>query len=1155
MKLQSITLVNFGVYAQHTFQFDAAPVVLVYGQNESGKTTALNGIRQTLYGFPVRTPYLVRQGMRGQATMVSQTGSQIEFSRKKARVDEVAGTVDGNPVSADTLAHLLCNLSLDDYQSLFGFSLLELQRGEDALKTTPLTQALAGGGLDGMTRLESLQSDLSGALTDLYKARGSTSPINVLLREIQQTRESLRQAQVLPSAVKQLQAERAELQERAAELREQHAAAIHRRSQLQRSAKAQPLCVTFQSLTSELEKIEIPESVDSRTVANWSEFNRQRKELASQEKELRSSAHRDQLLLKQLGGHNQLSGHEPAIQLLGGQAAAIEEKRARRQQLSEHLATAQTRQQSLLDGLNLKELTSDLRNTNVAPHVRDELDQLSSELAELSQQEIAAKTRLSALKESNNNDTDESLALDDDELLQLQSALDDLREAEAKLQRLEQLRQAQADDGSIAQLHHQLSSQLKPDAVLDEDFHFSSQPNLEAIAEKHTSIEQELASEQREQAKLKSEITELQRRCQSVLQPEDNELLREESTLKQQRDAIMDQWLDELTQPLIAASIDAQQQQQRLEQLQAITESLDANQRRMIRSAKSLAERAYLDDALAERTAQYETAGKKIEVLHASLLQTAQLFYDELEHLPIKLGPVDVLLKWTADFRTWQLQQQKASATAKQVYIQQGVVAEFRSALIDLWPTAISHTASSSSLAQQLQRFQLQAQQSADSAARRQKVQQECAGLAKRLQQLSSRKSEISAKYLTWLNQFPVAGDWPLSAAGRLVDSLQQLQGVEQSIQRSSDEAKELDRILEQFAANVNELVGQLPISLPTGLPEQHARTLLTQLQSLQKDQEQRAKLSASVEHNESRLEQVTTELRRVDDRLADICATVGDQDPHMVQQTMQRISRAEKIRTEIAQLRASLTVLAAGEELGAFIAQTLESNASDSQLELHELQLEINELEGKREECNRAIGVLTERFDRFSQNNRVAELLQKLAGQRAELSELAQQWILFKTGHHILNRSIELFAEENEPELIRLARGFLSRLTDGRYVGVEHQRGKGGGFLVRAADGAALTPTQLSSGTREQLYLALRMAYISHHCSQHEPLPVLMDDCFVNFDDDRMHHAIEAVGQWRDDIQTVIFSCHRRTRDAVESLLPTAKIIDLQAQAELAMR
>ena len=43
MKLQSITLVNFGVYAQHTFQFDAAPVVLVYGQNESGKTTALNG--------------------------------------------------------------------------------------------------------------------------------------------------------------------------------------------------------------------------------------------------------------------------------------------------------------------------------------------------------------------------------------------------------------------------------------------------------------------------------------------------------------------------------------------------------------------------------------------------------------------------------------------------------------------------------------------------------------------------------------------------------------------------------------------------------------------------------------------------------------------------------------------------------------------------------------------------------------------------------------------------------------------------------------------------------------------------------------------------------------------------------------------------------
>jgi len=170
---------------------------------------------------------------------------------------------------------------------------------------------------------------------------------------------------------------------------------------------------------------------------------------------------------------------------------------------------------------------------------------------------------------------------------------------------------------------------------------------------------------------------------------------------------------------------------------------------------------------------------------------------------------------------------------------------------------------------------------------------------------------------------------------------------------------------------------------------------------------------------------------------------------------------------------------------------------------------------------------------------------------QLAELSELAQQWVLFKTGHHILNRSIELFAEESEPELIQLARGFLSQLTGGRYVGVEHQRGKGGGFLVRASEGTALPPSQLSSGTREQLYLALRMAYISHHCRQHEPLPVLMDDCFVNFDDDRMHHAIEAVGQWTGDIQTVIFSCHQRTRDAVESLLPAAKIINLQSQKE----
>ena len=50
------------------------------------------------------------------------------------------------------------------------------------------------------------------------------------------------------------------------------------------------------------------------------------------------------------------------------------------------------------------------------------------------------------------------------------------------------------------------------------------------------------------------------------------------------------------------------------------------------------------------------------------------------------------------------------------------------------------------------------------------------------------------------------------------------------------------------------------------------------------------------------------------------------------------------------------------------------------------------------------------------------------------------------------------------------------------------------------------LEPGQLSTGTREQLYLAIRLAYVLNYCNRAESLPVIMDDVLANFDDDPAH-------------------------------------------------
>jgi uncharacterized protein YhaN len=146
-----------------------------------------------------------------------------------------------------------------------------------------------------------------------------------------------------------------------------------------------------------------------------------------------------------------------------------------------------------------------------------------------------------------------------------------------------------------------------------------------------------------------------------------------------------------------------------------------------------------------------------------------------------------------------------------------------------------------------------------------------------------------------------------------------------------------------------------------------------------------------------------------------------------------------------------------------------------------------------------------------------------------------------------LLDRSIEEFQKHQQGAIMNLVRGNFSKLTRGRYIDVQADQYKEHTFHVVDHDQELKRPDQLSQGTREQLYLALRFAFVQQYCSQHEPLPIVMDDCFVNFDDDRLVQTLEAVHGICQESQCIVLSCHRRTVDAVRQISNDIHVISLE--------
>ncbi|MBA3548416.1 MAG: hypothetical protein H0T76_18190 [Nannocystis sp.] len=180
---------------------------------------------------------------------------------------------------------------------------------------------------------------------------------------------------------------------------------------------------------------------------------------------------------------------------------------------------------------------------------------------------------------------------------------------------------------------------------------------------------------------------------------------------------------------------------------------------------------------------------------------------------------------------------------------------------------------------------------------------------------------------------------------------------------------------------------------------------------------------------------------------------------------------------------------------------------------------------------------------------DRAARLGAELEVIKTELEEQIDRYVLVHLAERVLDRVTDRYARENQPALLQYTSELLARITGGRHLRVVVQP-ETRSLAVVDSNGQLRLPGDLSSGTREQLFLALRLAYILDYCDRSEPLPVILDDVLVNFDDARAAASLAALRDAARATQVILLTCHRRLPDLARTVAPEAHIIELQSEA-----
>lgn len=170
-------------------------------------------------------------------------------------------------------------------------------------------------------------------------------------------------------------------------------------------------------------------------------------------------------------------------------------------------------------------------------------------------------------------------------------------------------------------------------------------------------------------------------------------------------------------------------------------------------------------------------------------------------------------------------------------------------------------------------------------------------------------------------------------------------------------------------------------------------------------------------------------------------------------------------------------------------------------------------------------------------------EALEQVRAAEAAVTDLASKWLQLKLQIELLNRAIASQGDESALGLLSEAGRILERLTAGRWVALQPAPGHGVRALrVLRADEREATPEELSEGTLDQVYFALRLAAVQELHRQRvaagkPAVPLVLDDVLMAFDIERTREALALLSDLAQDMQVIVFTHHAHVADQARRL------------------
>jgi uncharacterized protein YhaN len=298
-------------------------------------------------------------------------------------------------------------------------------------------------------------------------------------------------------------------------------------------------------------------------------------------------------------------------------------------------------------------------------------------------------------------------------------------------------------------------------------------------------------------------------------------------------------------------------------------------------------------------------------------------------------------------------------------------------------------------------------------------------------------------------------------------------------------------------------------------------------------------------------LDDACATLIEADRELAQLCQEAGCDTPDQLEQIEQKSMERRELMRGVEQVEESLQTIAKGIPL-----EKLEDEASSMDADslfalIPSAKEKIRSLGNEKDQENMNIGQITEKIAALKGRSGAAHAAEMAQQHLALIEEKSRQYIKLKLASIVLRGEIKKYQTINQGPLLARAGDLFARLTLNSFtkLSVDYNE-KDDPFLLGFRPTGETVPVEgMSDGTRDQLYLSLRLATLEKFLETSEPMPFIVDDILIRFDDERAKATLDVLAELATKTQVLFFTHHARLFEFSRSPEMTGKVRALNLQ------